>query len=211
MEMPKTIGYARVSSKGQNLDRQIEEFIKLGILEKNIYYDKLSGKNFDRTGYLYAKKCLETGDTLVIDDLDRLGRNDDLRKEWQYFMENEINVRVLNMPSLNLNYDDESIKPLAKMIRNIVFEIFCWEAQNKRATILRTQADGIRLALEQGRPYGRPKVEIPANFKEIFTQWKQGLITGTKAIELTGLKRNKFYDFAKLYESEELRNGKIKK
>ena len=198
--MPKTIGYARVSSKGQNLDRQIEEFIKLGILEKNIYYDKLSGKNFDRTGYLYAKKCLETGDTLVIDDLDRLGRNDDLRKEWQYFMENEINVRVLNMPSLNLNYDDESIKPLAKMIRNIVFEIFCWEAQNKRATILRTQADGIRLALEQGRPYGRPKVEIPANFKEIFTQWKQGLITGTKAIELTGLKRNKFYDFAKLYE-----------
>lgn len=209
--MPKTIGYARVSSKGQNLDRQIEEFIKLGILEKNIYYDKLSGKNFDRTGYLYAKKCLETGDTLVIDDLDRLGRNDDLRKEWQYFMENEINVRVLNMPSLNLNYDDESIKPLAKMIRNIVFEVFCWEAQNKRATILRTQADGIRLALEQGRPYGRPKVEIPANFKEIFTQWKQGLITGTKAIELTGLKRNKFYDFAKLYESEELRNGKIKK
>lgn len=209
--MPKTIGYARVSSKGQNLDRQIEEFIKLGILEKNIYYDKLSGKNFDRTGYLYAKKCLETGDTLVIDDLDRLGRNDDLRKEWQYFMENEINVRVLNMPSLNLNYDDESIKPLAKMIRNIVFEIFCWEAQNKRATILRTQADGIRLALEQGRPYGRPKVEIPANFKEIFTQWKQGLITGTKAIELTGLRRNKFYDFAKLYESEELRNEKIKK
>ena len=138
MEMPKTIGYARVSSKGQNLDRQIEEFIKLGILEKNIYYDKLSGKNFDRTGYLYAKKCLETGDTLVIDDLDRLGRNDDLRKEWQYFMENEINVRVLNMLSLNLNQYDGSIKPLAKIIRNIVFKILCWEAQNKRATIFRT-------------------------------------------------------------------------
>lgn len=200
--MSKTIGYARVSSKGQNLDRQIEEFIKIGILEKNIYYDKMSGKNFDRTGYLYAKKCLETGDTLVIDDLDRLGRNDDLRKEWQYFMENEINVRVLNMPSLNLNYDSESIKPLAKMIRNIVFEIFCWESQNKRATILRTQADGIKCALEQGRAYGRPKVEIPTNFKEIYTQWKQGLITGTKAIELTGLRRNKFYDFAKIYDSK---------
>lgn len=209
--MPKTIGYARVSSKGQNLDRQIEEFIKLGILEKNIYYDRLSGKNFDRTGYLYAKKCLETGDTLVIDDLDRLGRNDDLRKEWQYFMENEINVRVLNMPSLNLNYDDESIKPLAKMIRNIVFEIFCWEAQNKRATILRTQADGIRLALEQGRPYGRPKVEIPTNFEEVYKQWRNGEITATKGIELTGLKRNKFYDFVKIYESEELKNGKVKK
>lgn len=209
--MSKTIAYARVSTKGQNLDRQIEEFIKLGIPEKNIYWDKLSGKNFDRTGYLYAKKCLETGDTFVIDDLDRLGRNDDLRKEWQYFMENEINVRVLNLPSLNLNYDEESIKPLAKMIRNIVFEIFCWEAQNKRATILRTQADGIRLALEQGRPYGRPKIEIPSNFEEIYKQWKNGEITATKGIELTGLKKNKFYDFAKIYESEELRNGKIKK
>lgn len=200
--MPKTIGYARVSSKGQNLDRQIEEFMKMGIPEKNIYWDKLSGKDFDRTGYLYAKKCLETGDTLVIDDLDRLGRNDDLRKEWQYFTENEINVRVLNMPSLNLNYDDESIKPLAKMIRNIVFEIFCWEAQNKRATILRTQSDGIRLALEKGNPYGRPKVEIPTNFEEVYNMWKKGEITGTKAIAETGLKRNKFYDFVKIYDKK---------
>lgn len=204
--MSKTIAYARVSTKGQNLDRQIEEFIKLGIPEKNIYWDKLSGKNFDRTGYLYAKKCLETGDTFVIDDLDRLGRNDDLRKEWQYFMDNEINVRVLSLPSLNLDYDAESIKPLAKMIRNIVFEIFCWEAQNKRATILRTQSDGIKCALEQGRPYGRPKIDIPTNFGEIYTQWKQGIITGTKAIELTGLKRNKFYDFAKIYDKKSNKN-----
>lgn len=209
--MSKIIGYARVSSKGQNLDRQIEEFTKLGIAEKNIYWDKLSGKNFDRTGYLYAKKCLETGDTLVIDDLDRLGRNDDLRKEWQYFMDNEINVRVLSLPSLNLNYDDESIKPLAKMIRNIVFEIFCWEAQNKRATILRTQADGIKCALEQGRPYGRPKIEIPNNFEDIYRQWKNKEITGTKAIKMTGLKRNKFYDFVKIYETGGIKNGKIKK
>lgn len=198
--MPKTIGYARVSSKGQNLDRQIEEFMKMGIPEKNIYWDKLSGKDFDRTGYLYAKKCLETGDTLVIDDLDRLGRNDDLRKEWQYFMENEINVRVLSLPSLNIDYDEESIKPLAKMIRNIVFEIFSWEAQNKRATILRTQADGIRCALEKGKPYGRPKVEIPTNFEEIYIKWKNGGITGTKAIAETGLRRNKFYDFVKIYD-----------
>ena len=91
---------------------------------------------------------------------------------------------------------------MAKMIRNIVFEIFCWEAQNKRATILRTQADGIKCALEQGRPYGRPKIDIPTNFKEIYKQWKNGEITGTKAIELTGLKRNKFYDFVKIYDSK---------
>lgn len=162
------------------------------------------GKNFDRIGYLYMKKCIEKGDTLVIDDLDRLGRNDDLRKEWQFYMDNEINVRVLNIPSLNLNYDDENIKPLAKMIRNIVFEIFCWEAQNKRATILRTQADGIKCALEQGRPYGRPKIEVPSNFEEIYIKWRNKEITGTKAIELTGLKRNKYYDFVRKYERNKL-------
>ena len=94
------------------------------------------------------------------------------------------------------------------MIRNIVFEIFCWEAQNKRATILRTQADGIKCALEQGRAYGRPKVVMPNNFEDIYIKWKNGEITGTKAIELTGLKRNKFYDFVKIYERKELKNGK---
>ena len=77
--------------------------------------------------------------------------------------------------------------------------------------LLRTQADGIRLALKQGRPYGRPKVEIPTNFEEVYKQWKNGEITATKGIELTGLKRNKFYDFIRIYESEELRNEKIKK
>ena len=163
------------------------------------------GKDFDRIGYLYMKKSIETGDTLVIDDLDRLGRDDMLRKEWQFYMENEINVRVLNIPSLNLNYDDDRIKPLAKMIRNIVFEIFCWEAQNKRATILRTQAEGIKCALAQGRPYGRPKIEIPSNFEEVYIKWKNGEVTGTKAIELTGLKRNKFYDFVKIYNERKVK------
>ena len=202
--MPKIIGYIRVSSKDQNLDRQLEELNKLGIEEKYIYQDKQSGKDFDRIGYQYMKKSLEKGDTLVIKELDRIGRNqEELKKEWQYFKDNEINVRVLDLPALNINYDDENIKPIAKMISSIIFEIMSWKAQNERETIRKRQAEGIKIAKAKKIKFGRPCVKIPDNFKEIYTMWKNGEITATKGIELTGLKKNKFYDFIKLYENQE--------
>ena len=73
--MSKTVGYIRVSSKDQCLERQLAVLKALGIEEKYIYQDIQSGKDFDRTGYQYMKKCLEPGDTLVIKELDRIGRN----------------------------------------------------------------------------------------------------------------------------------------
>lgn len=201
--MSKTVAYIRVSSKDQNLDRQLENLNKLGIEEKYIYQDKQSGKDFDRIGYQYMKKSLEKGDTLVIKELDRIGRNqEELKKEWQYFKDNEINVRVLELPALNINYDDDNIKPIAKMINNIIFEIMSWKAQNERETIRRRQAEGIKIAKSKKIKFGRPCVKIPDNFKEIYIKWKKGEITATKGMELTGLKKNKFYDFIKLYENQ---------
>ncbi len=200
--MSKTVAYIRVSTKDQNLDRQLEELKKLGIEEKYIYQDKQSGKDFDRIGYQYMKKSLEKGDTLVIKELDRIGRNqEELKKEWQYFKDNEINVRVLDLPALNINYDDENIKPLAKMISNIIFEIMSWKAQNERETIRKRQAEGIKIAKAKKIKFGRPCVKMPDNFMEIYTMWKNGEITATKGMELSGLKKNKFYDFIKLYKN----------
>lgn len=142
IKMSKTVAYIRVSSKEQNLDRQLQVLQEMGIEEKYIYQDKQSGKDFERIGYQYMKKSLEKGDTLVIKELDRIGRNqEELKKEWQYFRDNEINVRVLDLPALNINYDDENIKPLVKMINNIIFEIMCWKAQNERETIKKRQAE----------------------------------------------------------------------
>lgn len=202
--MAKIVAYVRVSSKDQNLDRQLDELKKLGIEEKYIYQDKQSGKDFERIGYQYMKKSLEKGDTLVIKELDRIGRNqEELKKEWQYFKDNEINVRVLDLPALNINYDDENIKPLAKMISNIIFEIMSWKAQNERETIRKRQAEGIKIAKAKKIKFGRPCVKMPDNFKEIYTKWKNGEITATKGMELTGLKKNKFYDFIKLYKNQE--------
>ena len=199
--MSKTVAYIRVSTKDQNLDRQLAVLKELGIDDKYIYQDKESGKDFERVGYKYMKKSLEAGDTLVIKELDRIGRNqDELKREWQYCRDNELNVRVLDLPALNINYDDENIKPLVKMINNIIFEIMCWKAQNERDTIRKRQAEGIASAKANKVKFGRPKTKLPDNFREIYYQWKNGEITATKAIELTGLKRTNFYKIVKDYE-----------
>ncbi len=172
--MSKTVAYVRVSTKEQNLDRQLEVLQKMGIQEKYIYSDKQSGKDFERIGYQYMKKSLEKGDTLVIKELDRIGRNqEELKKEWEYFRNNEINVRVLDLPALNIDYEDDNIKPLAKMISNIIFEVMSWKAQNERETIRKRQAEGIAIAKAKNIKFGRPKIEIPSNFEEIYNKWKK--------------------------------------
>ena len=196
--MSKTVAYIRVSSKDQSLERQLAVLHELEIEEKYIYQDKQSGKDFERIGYQYMKKSLEPGDTLVIKELDRIGRSqEELKREWQYFRDNEINVRVLDLPALNINYDDENIKPLVKMINNIIFEIMCWKAQNERETIRKRQAEGIEIAKAHNVKFGRPKINVPDNFIEVCNRWNAGEITATKAMELTGLKRTNFYKMAK--------------
>ena len=200
--MSKTVAYVRVSTKEQNLDRQLAVLKELGIEEKYIYQDKQSGKDFERIGYQYMKKSLEPGDTVVIKELDRIGRNQkELKKEWEYFKDNEINVRVLDLPALNIDYDDENIKPLVKMINNIIFEIMCWKAENERVTIKQRQAEGIAVAKSNNVRFGRPKTIISNNFSDVYKQWKSGIITAKKAMELTGLKRTNFYKIAKQYTS----------
>lgn len=205
----KTVGYVRVSSKDQNLDRQLDEMKRLGIEDKYIYEDKASGKDMDRIGYQYMKKSLETGDTLVIKSLDRLGRNQEaIKKEWEYFKDNEINVRVLDMPALNLDYSNESIQGMHKMISNIVFEVISWQAEAERERIKQRQKEGIASAKAKGKHLGRPQFNIDSLSKEQrqtlemnYTVWKNKEITGVQFAEFLKLTKNTFYKIVKEYEA----------
>ena len=201
----KKVGYMRVSTGKQNLDRQYDDFKRLGIEDKYIYEDKQSGKNFERIGFEYMKKSLESGDVLVISSLDRLGRNSkELKEQWQYFKDNQISVQVLDMPSLNLDYTDEKMQPMTQLINNIIFELFCWKAESDRVQIVERTKEGLEQARKKGKRLGRPKVELTEEFKSIWTNWKNGKYkTTVEAIKESGLPKTTFYRFANLLEQKE--------
>ena len=204
--MKKTYGYTRVSTKEQNLDRQIdgicnyckEHNIKIDN-DREIIKEKISGKDFKREGYLALKESLlRTGDTLIIKELDRLGRNMAMiKEEWQDLQKRGIEIVVIDTPILNTVGKTDLEKTL---ISNIVFELLSYMAEKERLKIRQRQAEGIAAAQAKGKKLGRPEVGYPSNWKEVYTNWKGEEITAVKAMELTGLKKNSFYNLVKRYE-----------
>lgn len=120
----KTFYYARVSSRKQNLNRQLDAFVKLGATERDIVVDKESGKNLDRPGYQALKNTiLRAGDTLVIISLDRLSRNkSDLKHEIEYFRASKIRLKILDMPTTLMD-PPEGQEWVFDMVQNILIEV----------------------------------------------------------------------------------------
>lgn len=205
----KIFGYARVSTKEQNLERQLESLKKYGVNEREIIIDKISGKNFNRPGYLNLKNnLLREGDTLVIKELDRLGRDMTMiKEEWNELESKGINIVVIDTPLLNTVGKTDLEK---RLISSIVFELLSYMAEKERIKIKQRQAEGIaampvneegkKISIKTGRATGRPKISYPKNWGEVYTSWKEGKITAKKAMELTGLKRTTFYALVKKYE-----------
>lgn len=190
----RTFYYARVSSKEQNLDRQLAAFASMGASERDIITDKQSGKDLDRPGYTALKTAmLRSGDTLVIKSLDRLSRSKaDIKAELQYFKDNNIRVKVLDLPTTLADYP-KGQEWVFDMVNNILIEVLGAIAESERQTIRQRQAEGIAACKAKGKHLGRPPVTVPSNFQKVYTSWKDGAITAKKAMELTGLKRNSFY------------------
>ncbi len=190
----RTYYYARVSSKEQNLDRQIAAFVSMGAADRDIITDKESGKNLDRKGYQALKNAmLRCGDTLVIKSLDRLSRSKvDIKNELQYFKDNGIRLKVLDLPTTLMEYPDGQ-EWVFDMVNNILIEVLGAIAEQERVTIHQRQAEGIAAAKAKGKHLGRPKAVKPDNWNEVIFQWKNGSITAKRAMELTGIKRSTFY------------------
>ena len=193
--MNKTYYYARVSTTEQNLDRQIELFRFLGADDRDIITDKQSGKDFQRSGYLALKnQMLRPGDTLVIKEMDRLGRDySAIKDEWLDIQKMGVDIVIIDTPILNTKEKSDLEKNL---ICSIVFELLAYTAEKERRKIRSRQAEGIKLALDRGVKFGRPETALPENYAEVIGLWQSGSITAVEAMKQLGLKKTTFYKLA---------------
>lgn len=216
--MGKTVGYARVSTREQNLDRQLTALGQY-VAEDMIVTDKASGKNLDRPGYQSLKTGigkLVKGDTLVIKSLDRLSRNkEDVKQELQYFSSIGVRVRILDLPTTMADIP-EGQEWVLDMINNILIEVLSSVAENERLAIRSRQAEGLaampvdkrsgkKTSRKTGRCIGRPPVQFPDNWEQYYAKWKSKKITAVSAMDHLGLKPNSFYKLVHRYEETNLK------
>lgn len=212
--MSKEVGYARVSSRSQNLARQLEALHQY-VSDDMIVTDKASGKDFDRIGYQSLKigiGKLTAGDTLYIKSLDRLGRNkEETKKELEYFKSIGVRVKIIDIPSSMVDIQ-KGQEWILDMINNILIEVLTSIAENERQTIRQRQAEGIaamptdettgkKKSTKTGRSIGRPSISFPSGWNDIYEEWKTGKLTATTAMQRLNLKRNTFYKLVKEYEA----------
>lgn len=208
----KVFGYCRVSSKDQQEGRQLEaikdycKISNLDINERDILVDRASGKDFNRKNYQLLKQMIRKGDTVIVKEMDRLGRNkSEIKKEIEWFKEQEINLRILDIPTTLIDlsqYDKSMAQAIMNMINNVLIEVLGTIAEEERKKIKQRQAEGIAFAKAEGKHLGRPKTEYPFNWEEVYNDWKNKEITAVKSMELLNLKRNTFYRLVKKYEEE---------
>ena len=192
-------GYARISTKDQNEGRQIAEFIKLGIPERNIFIDKQTGRNFNREKYLALKQIMRKGDILYIVDLKRFGRNYKENEEQFREITKEIGADIIatNVPVINTTIHKDL---LGTLITDVIISILNYETESDYEQRRTDQRQGIDLwkktkKTKSGRPYGRPKIELPENWNDIIKLVDNNEITKTEAMKRLNLKKNKFYEF----------------
>ena len=198
----RTYYYARVSTKEQNLDRQLSAFYALGATDREIITDKESGKDLERTGYQALKNAiLRRGDTLIVKSLDRLSHSKtDIHNELQYFKENGIRLKVIDLPTTMMDLP-EGQEWVFEMVNNILIEVLGTIAEQERENIRKRQAEGIEAAKQNGKKLGRPALEFPANWDSVYASWKAGEITAKGAMEQTGTKRTSFYKLVNMTEN----------
>ena len=167
--MSKRYFYGRVSSKDQNLARQIESAQKYKQIDK-IFKDKQSGKDFNRDDYQNMKGILEPGDEVVVHSLDRLGRNKEMiKEELAWFKEHGIVVRILDVPTTLIEYPAGQ-EWVMEMVNNILIEVLGAFAEQERENIRKRQREGIdampvdangkRVSKKTGKGFGRVAREV---------------------------------------------------
>lgn len=192
-------GYARVSTKEQNEQRQIIGLRQFGLAEKNIYVDKQSGKDFERTQYQRLIRKLKDGDLLVVKSIDRLGRNyAEILEQWRIITkERRAAIVVLDMPLLDTRKTNDLTGTL---IADIVLQLLSYVAETEREFIRQRQAEGIAAAKMRGVKFGRKPLPLPENFEEIRASWRAKKLTLKQAAAACNMPAGTFYAKARKFD-----------
>ena len=194
-------GYIRVSSVEQNEYRQYIALSEVGITNKNIYTDKISGKSFDRPQYRRLMKKLTVGDVLYVQSIDRLGRNYvEIQEQWRRLTkEKGVDIVVIDMPLLDTRKNKDL---LGTFIADVVLQVLSFVAENERDNIRKRQAEGIAAAKMKGVRFGRPRRAVPDNFLEIYQAWRAREMTLEEAAQACNLPKGTFYAWARKLEDK---------
>ena len=189
--------YIRVSSITQKIDRQLHDINSLGLNIRKIYIDKQSGKDFNRQSYMRMKKRLKEDDLLIVKSIDRLGRNYKMIiSEWgEITGKIKVNIKVLDMPILDTSNQPNNL--MKNFVSDLVLQILSFVSQNERENIRQRQAEGIKLAKEKGICFGRPKLKLPNNFKNVKTKYLNKELSSSDACKLLSMSKSTFYKYVK--------------
>ena len=198
---PKTFGYARVSTTGQNLARQLVALHEAGIPDTDIFTDQKSGKDFDRPAWKRLLRKLRPGDLLVVTSLDRFGRNyAEMTAVWSELVRTRnVHIRVLDMPILDTTVGQGLT---AAFIGDLVLRVLSYVAEAERAHIRQRQKEGIAAAKARGVKFGRPAIRLPDDFSEVLARVLTRDLSIRSAAELCGVSRTTIWRCLKTLKSE---------
>lgn len=188
----RVYGYARVSSRDQSLDRQIDALLEFPVDEGCVFADKASGKDFDRPEYKRLMRVMRSGDVLVVKSIDRLGRNyDEIIEEWRRITKQmECAIVVLDMPLLDTRETKDNVT--GRFIADIVLQLLSYIAQIERENIRQRQAEGIASAKARGVRFGRPPISRPECYGDVKSSFVSGVLTRKQAAEKLGVSVSTF-------------------
>lgn len=194
---PKTYGYIRVSARDQCEDRQLIALREFQVKEEDIFLDKMSGKDFEREQYKRLLRRLKPGDTLVIKEIDRLGRNyEEILEQWRVITkEKKVNIVVLDMPLLSTKKTAKGLT--GTFVEDLVLQILSYVAQIERENIRKRQKEGIEAAKKRGGRFGRPRKPMPPSFVQVQREWMAHSISSREAARRLGVSQNTFLRWTK--------------
>lgn len=196
--------YARVSSKDQNLDRQLECLKQYVRDERDIFTDRQSGRDTNRPGLDSLRHILREGDTLYLHSLDRLGRNkEDIKNLLRELKDKKVIVRILDLPTSMIDAKDDVAGATLDMINNLLIEVLAYVAEMERKNIRKRQEEGILIAKEKGIKFGRKKISWPSTWENDYKDWRAGKKTAVSIFKKYKWSSTTFYRKVKEYEKNQ--------